>query len=107
MDDTALPITDHLAELRNRIFKILAAWVVGAGLAWSFSEQIFSYLLAPAVAALGPEGGQLQAIAPKLDLRRVQRRVVEAWRLVWMWVLPNYGHPARYCLSVQCPCTAT
>ena len=64
MDDTALPITDHLAELRNRIFKILVAWVVGAGLAWSFSEQIFGYLLAPAVAALGPEGGQLQAIAP-------------------------------------------
>ena len=64
MDDTALPITDHLAELRNRIFKILVAWLVGAGLAWSFSEQIFSYLLAPAVAALGPEGGQLQAIAP-------------------------------------------
>ena len=64
MDDTALPITDHLAELRNRIFKVLAAWAVGAGLAWSFSEQIFGYLLAPAVAALGPEGGQLQAIAP-------------------------------------------
>ena len=64
MDDTALPITDHLAELRNRIFKILAAWVIGAALAWNFSERIFGYLLAPAVAALGPEGGQLQAIAP-------------------------------------------
>ena len=64
MDDTALPITTHLAELRNRLAKILLAWAIGAVLAWSFSEQIFGYLVEPAIAALGPEGGQLQAIAP-------------------------------------------
>lgn len=64
MDDTALPVTEHLSELRSRIFKILGAWVLGAALTWNFSEQIFGYLMAPAVAALGPEGGQLQAIAP-------------------------------------------
>ena len=64
MNDEAAPITDHLAELRNRIIKILAAWAVGSGLAWGFKEQIFGYLLAPAVAALGPEGAKLQAIAP-------------------------------------------
>ena len=64
MDDTALPITDHLTELRSRLFKVILAWAIGTALAWSFAEQIFGYLLAPAVAALGPEGGQLQAIAP-------------------------------------------
>jgi sec-independent protein translocase protein TatC len=64
VDDTPLPITEHLAELRNRIFWILLSWIAGAALAWSFAEQIFGYLLAPAVAALGPEGGTLQAIAP-------------------------------------------
>ena len=64
VDDTALPVTEHLSELRSRIFKILGAWVLGAALTWNFSEQIFGYLMAPAVAALGPEGGQLQAIAP-------------------------------------------
>ena len=64
VDDTPLPITEHLAELRNRLFWILASWILGAVLAWSFAEEIFGYLLKPAVAALGPEGGTLQAIAP-------------------------------------------
>jgi len=64
MDETRLPLTDHLAELRARIFRILIAWVVGAAAAWSFSEEIFALLLAPAVAALGEGQGMLQAIAP-------------------------------------------
>ncbi len=62
--DEALPLTEHLAELRGRIAKILAGWAVGFGLAWGFKEQIFGYLMAPAVAALSPEQGKLQAIAP-------------------------------------------
>jgi sec-independent protein translocase protein TatC len=63
MDDTPLPLTAHLAELRSRIAKLLAAWAVGSALCWSFSEEIFAVLLEPATAALGPEG-TLQAIAP-------------------------------------------
>ena len=62
--DEAAPLSEHLRELRNRILKILVAWAVGFGLAWGFKEQIFGYLMEPAVAALGPEGGKLQAIAP-------------------------------------------
>ncbi|MBW2240884.1 MAG: twin-arginine translocase subunit TatC [Deltaproteobacteria bacterium] len=61
--DEALPLTEHLAELRGRLFKILIAWALGFAGAWNFSEQIFSFLLAPATEALG-EGGRLQAIAP-------------------------------------------
>lgn len=64
MDETRLPLTDHLTELRNRIFRVLIAWVAGSAAAWSFSEEIFSLLLAPAVAALGDGQGTLQAIAP-------------------------------------------
>ena len=64
MDETALPITEHLAELRRRLFWVLAAWLLGTILAWNFSEQIFAYLLAPAINALAPEGATLQAIAP-------------------------------------------
>ena len=64
MDETALPVTEHLVELRSRLLRILLAWFVGAILAWSFAEQIFAILLAPAVAALAPEGTTLQAIAP-------------------------------------------
>ena len=64
MDETRLPLTDHLTELRNRIFRVLIAWVAGSAAAWSFSEEIFGLLLAPAVAALGDGQGTLQAIAP-------------------------------------------
>lgn len=63
MDETRLPLTDHLAELRTRIIRILIAWLVGAAAAWSYSDEIFRLLLAPAVDALG-EGQSLQAIAP-------------------------------------------
>jgi len=64
MIDARLPITDHLAELRTRIIRILLAWVVGGVVAWNFSEQIFGFLLEPAVAALGGGERTLQAIAP-------------------------------------------
>jgi sec-independent protein translocase protein TatC len=64
MDETKLPLTDHLAELRGRIFKVLIACVIGTALAWSFTEEIFGFLLEPAVAALGGLDRPLQAIAP-------------------------------------------
>ncbi len=63
MDETALPLTEHLAELRTRLFKIVIAWAIGFAGAWNFSEIIFGFLLEPATSSLG-EGGQLQAIAP-------------------------------------------
>jgi len=64
VDDQALPLTAHLAELRGRIARILIAWAVGALAAWSWREPIFGYLLRPATQALRPDGGTLQAIAP-------------------------------------------
>jgi len=64
MDDKALPLTDHLSELRSRIGKILLAWGVATGLAWTYAEDLFRVLLAPALAALGPDGGKLLAISP-------------------------------------------
>ena len=64
MDETELPLTEHLSELRRRLFIILGSWVVGAAACWRFRDPIFGALLRPAIDALGPEGGQLQAIAP-------------------------------------------
>ena len=64
MDESALPLTEHLAELRSRLIKSLLAWVGGSLLAWNFKEQIFRALLAPAVRALSGSKGHLQAIAP-------------------------------------------
>jgi sec-independent protein translocase protein TatC len=65
MDDTKLPLTEHLAELRIRLFKALGAWVVGSFVAWGFSEPIFGWLIEPAVSALrGSTPHPLQALAP-------------------------------------------
>ena len=58
MDEKEIPLTEHLTELRNRIAWILLAWLAGSLAAWSFSEEIFSYLLLPATSALGPDGGE-------------------------------------------------
>jgi sec-independent protein translocase protein TatC len=64
MDETRLPLTDHLAELRTRLIRIALAWITGSALSWSFKEDIFRLLLAPAVHALGEGARPLQAIAP-------------------------------------------
>lgn len=64
MDDTRLPLTEHLAELRTRIVRALLFWAAGAGVAWWGRELIFRELLRPAVEALASQDGSLQAIAP-------------------------------------------
>jgi len=64
LDDEKLPLTQHLAELRTRIVRILVVWIVCAAFAWNYSERIFGYLLEPAVAALRGGDSTLQAIAP-------------------------------------------
>jgi len=39
-------------------------WFVAAVASFSWAEQIFGFLLEPAINALGPDGGTLQSIAP-------------------------------------------
>jgi len=64
VDEKRLPLTEHLAELRTRLFRILLAWLVASAVAWSVSEEIFRLLLKPAIEALGEGERTLQAIAP-------------------------------------------
>jgi sec-independent protein translocase protein TatC len=64
VDETRLPLIEHLAELRRRISWILLAWLAGALVSWQFHTEIFGALLRPAIVALAPDGGTLQAIAP-------------------------------------------
>lgn len=64
MDERALPITEHLTELRNRLGWIVGAMLIGAVVSFNFAEQIFGFLLAPATEALAENDSMLQAIAP-------------------------------------------
>jgi sec-independent protein translocase protein TatC len=98
--DEALPLTEHLAELRGRIVKVLAGWAVGFGLAWGFKEQIFGYLLAPAVAALSPEQGKLQAIAPtEIFFTYVKCALLAGFVMslpIWFWQIWSFVAPGLY-----------
>jgi sec-independent protein translocase protein TatC len=64
MDEARLPLTEHLTELRTRLVRSLLAWVLCAIFAWNWNDQIFGFILRPAVDALGDGGRPLQAIAP-------------------------------------------
>jgi sec-independent protein translocase protein TatC len=63
VSDDPAPITEHLGELRKRIGWMLGAIAIGTVAAWGWKEEIFGFLLTPAVAALGIDS-KLQAIAP-------------------------------------------
>lgn len=63
MDDAALPITDHLAELRKRLGWIVGALALGTALSFNQAERIFGFLVDPVIAVL-PEGTKLLAIKP-------------------------------------------
>ncbi len=98
--DEALPLTEHLAELRNRVAKVIAGWAVGIGLAWGFKEQIFGYLMAPAVDALGPGAGKLQAIAPtEIFFTYVKCAMLAGFVIslpIWFWQLWSFVAPGLY-----------
>ncbi|MBC9225021.1 twin-arginine translocase subunit TatC [Aeromicrobium sp. 636] len=42
-----MPLLDHLAELRSRLVKALAAIALGVGVAWYFYPEILEWLTAP------------------------------------------------------------
>jgi sec-independent protein translocase protein TatC len=100
VDDKKLPLTEHLAELRTRLIRIGLAWIVGAALAWTWSAEIFALLLAPAVDALGPDGGKLQAIAPtEIFFTYLQCALLAGFALalpVILWQLWAFVAPGLY-----------
>ena len=64
MIDDPAPITDHLAELRRRIFRILLAVTVLSIVSFSYAEEIFLFLVEPVVQSAEGTGTSLQAISP-------------------------------------------
>lgn len=50
--DGTMPLGDHLAELRGRLFKSVLAITVGAVVGWLYYQQIFDLISAPFVAVV-------------------------------------------------------
>ncbi len=100
MDDRALPITDHLTELRRRIAWTVGAISLGAMVSFNFAEQIFGFLLAPATEALGAKNSQLQAIAPtEIFFTYIKCAVLSGFVLalpVTFWQLWSFIAPGLY-----------
>jgi sec-independent protein translocase protein TatC len=55
MDETRLPLVEHLTELRSRLIRIVAAWLALSAVAIPFGEQIFGLMIQPAREALARE----------------------------------------------------
>ena len=100
MTDEALPITEHLTELRRRLAWILGAIVIGAIVSFNFAEQIFGFLLAPATEALSAQDSQLQAIAPtEIFFTYIKCALLSGFVLtlpVTFWQLWSFVAPGLY-----------
>ena len=64
MNDAPRPITEHLTELRRRLFWALGAWGMAAALAAYWAKDVFELLMGPAVSAVRERGHTLIAVAP-------------------------------------------
>jgi len=100
VDDRALPITEHLTELRRRLAWTVGAIFIGAIVSFNFAEEIFGFLLAPATEALGAKGSQLQAIAPtEIFFTYIKCAVLSGFILtlpISFWQLWSFIAPGLY-----------
>ncbi|PWJ13319.1 twin-arginine translocase subunit TatC [Jannaschia seohaensis] len=68
IDDSSAPLIEHLAELRTRLIRSVAAFLVGMVVCFAFAEAILDFLLGPieeTLRQLGAENPQMQYTAPQ------------------------------------------
>ena len=67
LDDTAAPLVEHLAELRNRLIWSVVSFVVAMCVVFPFSVNVFNFLARPICDALAANGQDcmLQLISPQ------------------------------------------
>ncbi|PCH73581.1 MAG: twin-arginine translocase subunit TatC [Rhodobacteraceae bacterium] len=68
IDDSAAPLIEHLAELRNRLIRSVLAFFVGMIIAFTFGSAILDFLLVPietSMRALGNDNPVMQYTAPQ------------------------------------------
>ncbi|MEY4890404.1 MAG: hypothetical protein RIQ75_1534, partial [Pseudomonadota bacterium] len=51
LDETKMPLLDHLIELRNRLLWCVAAMAIAFGVCFYFAKPIFGFLVQPLLAA--------------------------------------------------------
>lgn len=113
--DGTMPLTEHLAELRNRLFKSVLAIAIGSIVAWFFYSAIFDFIAAPFVSVVDEaraNGQDVQlALTGVVDpfVLQLQVTVVAGILLsapvwlyqVWRFITPGlHRHERRWSLIV-------
>jgi sec-independent protein translocase protein TatC len=109
-DDTRLPVSEHLRELRIRLWRSLIAYIVAIFVCWGFWRPLFALLVRPLVASMQAAKlpVKLIAISPTeplwvpLKLSMLAAVFVASpvifWEL-WKFVAPGlYSREKRYAL---------
>jgi sec-independent protein translocase protein TatC len=105
MDDTPRPLTEHLEELRKRLFWVLGALTATSLACGYFARDVFEILMFPAVHAVRAHGHTLIAVAPpELFFTYVKSAVLGGFLVslpmtayqIWAFVAPGlYEHEKR------------
>ncbi len=108
MDDQPRPLTEHLAELRRRLFWVVGVWLAAAAAAGFFAREVFELQMLPAIAAEREKGHTLLAIAPaELFFTYVKSAFLAGFMVAlpvalyhaWAFVSPGlYARERRYAL---------
>jgi len=107
MPDEQLPFTAHLEELRKRLIRAAAAWLIGFLACYSYAERLFQFISDPVRAAL-PEGSSLvfiNATEPFFTYLKVGAIAglllalpVILWQ-IWAFTAPGlYGHEKKFAI---------
>jgi sec-independent protein translocase protein TatC len=56
IDASQAPLIEHLTELRSRLIKAMAVFVIAFSVCFYFANEIFNFLLYPYQSAVGPDG---------------------------------------------------
>jgi sec-independent protein translocase protein TatC len=116
MDDTPRPLTEHLDELRRRLFWIVGAWGFCALATAYWVKDVFVLLTWPAVDALQERDYTLIAIAPpELFFAYVKSALLAGFLIslpvtlyqLWAFVSPGlYSNEKRFALPFVVTATA-
>jgi sec-independent protein translocase protein TatC len=105
LDDTKMPLTAHLEELRWRILWALAAIVVAFCFTYGFANEIFNLLTAPLLSSLGDRveligTGVTEAFFTKLKVGLIAALFAASpvvFYQLWMFIAPGlYEREKKY-----------
>ncbi len=109
MEDKELPLTEHLAELRDRIIKSLIAVSIAAGLSYWQIDKILNFIFRPILCVLPEEQGLIftayqEAFFSYLKLALIAGIFFASPVIIfqiWCFVAPGlYSHEKRFALPM-------